>query len=162
MTLTPALSVVLIDPVKKEISYQVIQNDKGLDGFYKAMDCHLVDIVTLTTLANDTKMLMIIDDGGLLKPNHHFGLYILGFKGTPFSGKAIITMETREGDFKSLSPIWEDAFKKLVFFMGDDSGLESFIVTGLVDRPETRIGALGPDMKPSGPSEKIWEWEPNQ
>lgn len=146
------LSGFFIDPVTRTVTEMKLEA-KTL--FNKVKELGGYDLGDIRRITDDVSL--IVDDEGLLKPNAYWA-----FKGDPhpMAGKAFLIGMDREGEFCSMSPfIVASQISKMILWFENDADVEAAIASGLVDRPRSTMGSLGPDLqKVPGTETVLWEW----
>lgn len=146
------MRVIKIDPHKTSVEhYELPDKDSRVDNkdIYKALDCRLMQFTQLMP-----HIVLIIDEEGLLKYNHHWCFDNL----QNFAGPALLCgYEPQEGILLEIpnDMVSIEAIMSHIVWLGDDRGLERSIQRGLVRRPQTTVIVAGEEPK------IIWEWKPN-
>lgn len=88
------IQVIVIDPYKKELSWQTIDNNCDPQKFTYIMQCRNFDVVRL-----GDNVIMYVDDEGLLKnPNSYFSFVTNDVESQGYAGIAILATTNSEGD----------------------------------------------------------------
>ena len=156
------VTCILIDPFVNNVLVYQVESDKGNGrlGFEKAKE--FLGIKWGEMLRLDDKNMIIFDEEGSLRYNHHFTFndVITGKPNLTLSGPALIVQaDPQSEDFGSVEI---DAGMMLnITFHGDDETLAVAIKEGKAQDKQTMMTAAGPGMEPVGEPTVLWQWEPN-
>ena len=111
--------ILLIDATAREVREVYVQ--EGLQGWYNAIGC---DLVTVVTYIGDQGDSLLVDDEGLLKSPKHF--FLFGDYVQPLAGNGIIVGCDDEGETIDAKSSVED-IRGMVRFM-DEAQVMRYIV----------------------------------
>jgi hypothetical protein len=106
------IKVLLIDPFEKEVSEILIPNT--LEGYYAALDCHMVEGFYPFSNSEQDSHMGLADEEGLISDGYkqYFAVkdsrYII-------ANKAVILKQTPKGDFTDATMSAEELKEKIIF-----------------------------------------------
>ena len=149
---------ILIDPFARQVREITLQNG-GLEGIRSVIGDVFIECVSLGRGVD-----LWIDEEGMLNGQEkqaYFGLVDQAGGIKPLAGKGIVLGADNEGGTVGCpAGVLPHAIERIVRWLGDCWEFEAAIEAGRIERPMSCWhAAVGPDMRPTGPGEILWQWE---